>query len=231
MTLLILGSPIPASARTITADVDNRTCVVADARTSPVVEFWDDLEGDVRNRRLDELDAQDPGIRADIESYIATGSPGPSQLQERLDSLGSGEGLAMLVPEVTDPDAAAQYKTEYSYDEARSTVDAITDDPAAGVLEQLRQAGGTRIAEIRTDTFAQRSEEFNAIQLGLRDDFQECIDEIDRARPIPVQYLILGGAGILAVAALVIRAWSNSRRSNRHSGRDHRESPTANPGD
>ncbi|NLZ58524.1 MAG: hypothetical protein GX898_09545 [Corynebacterium sp.] len=221
----LLGSPI-AGADTITADTDREMCIASENDTSGVVTFWEGVEQDVRDQRLSELDEQDPGIKDAIEAYIAEAPSAPSAavLQTRLDALETGEGLAMLLPEsttdleVVDPQNQQRFQTDYTYDEAKQIVADIPEEPAINVQTQLDQAAAasTRLAEIRAEVFSQRTEDYNQTQFDLRDDFQSCIDEIEDARPIPAQYLILGGAGILALAALGLRAWSNSRTPNRH---------------
>lgn len=195
---------------------------------SSVIRFWEELEADVREQRLTELDTQDPGIKTDIEAFIAEDPVAPSaaELQRRLDALGAGEGLAMLLPESrTDPEVVdlqnrQRFQTDYTYDEAQQIIEDIPEDPAANVQQQLDQAAdaGTRLAEIRSEVFSERTEEYNQTQFELREDFQACVDAIDDARPIPLQYLILGGAIALALVALGIRAWSNSRKGTRHAG-------------
>lgn len=229
LTAAVAGAPALASATTVTADLDRQMCIASDSDTSAVVEFWDSLEADVRDARISELDAADPGFRAALDAYIAgdPGAPGAAELQSRMDTLHSGEGLAMLLPEeTTDPEVlaqqeATQFKTEYTYDEAVETAGAIAGDPAAAVLPQLEAAAaeGTRTAQLRAEVFAQRTADYNRTQLELRDEFQACVDAIDDARPIPLQYLILGGALALAALALAARAWSNHRRGNRHERR------------
>lgn len=225
----VLGFPAAASASTVTVDLDRQLCIASDSDSSEVVAFWDTLEEDVRKARIDELDAADPGFRAVVEAYVAGAPDAPSatDLQTRMDALNSGEGLAMLLPEeTTDPEVlaqqeATQFKTEYTYEEAVETAGAISDDPAGTVLPQLEEAAaqGTRTAELRAETFAQRTGEYNRTQLELRDEFQACVDAIDDARPIPLQYLILGAAVLIAVLALAARAWSNHRRGSRHERR------------
>lgn len=113
-----------------------------------------------------------------------------------------------------------RFQTDYTYDEAQQIIEDIPEDPAANVQQQLDQAAdaGTRLAEIRSEVFSERTEEYNQTQFELREDFQACVDAIDDARPIPLQYLILGGAIALALVALGIRAWSNSRKGTRHAG-------------
>lgn len=223
-----LSSPI-ALADTISADTEREICIASENDTSSVVTFWDELEATIREQRLIELDEQDPGIKEGIEAFIAAAPDAPSaaELQTRLDALDSGEGLAMLLPEsttdpaVVDTQNQQKFQTEYSYDEARQIVADIPEDPATNVQTQLDEAAAasTRLAELRATAFAQQTEEYNQTQFELQDDFQACIDEIDDARPIPVQYLILGGAGILALAALGFRAWSNSKKGSRHDRR------------
>src|SRR5699024_3931115 len=193
-----------------------------------VIRFWENLEDDVRDQRLTELDAEDPGIKTDIEEFIAEEPVAPSaaELQRRLDAVEAGEGLAMLLPESrTDPEVVdlqnrQRFQTDYTYDEAQQIIEDIPEDPAANVQQQLDQAAdaGTRLAEIRSEMFSERTEEYNQTQFGLREEFQACVDAIDDARPIPLQYLILGGAIALALVALGIRAWSNSRKGTRHAG-------------
>lgn len=226
ITTTLLVSPAIAAADTISADIDREMCIASENDTSSVVTFWEDLEEDVRSQRLAELDDQDPGIGADIEAFIAEspGAPTAAELQSRLDALETGEGLAMLLPEsttdleVVDPQNQQKFQTDYSYDEAKQIVADIPEDPAVNVQTQLDQAAtaSTRLAEIRAEVFSERTEDYNQTQFELRDDFQSCIDEIDDARPIPVQYLILGGAILLAVVALAVTAWTNSRRPTRH---------------
>ena len=222
-----LGAPV-ALADTITADTERETCVASQNDNSSVIRFWEDLEAEVREQRLTELDAQDPGLKTDIEAFIAEDPVAPSaaDLQRRLDAIEAGEGLAMLLPESrTDPEVVElqnqqRFQTDYTYDEAREIIEDIPEDPASNVQEQLDQAAdvGTRLAEIRSEVFSQRTEEYNQTQFELREDFQACVDAIDDARPIPLQYLILGGAILLALVALGIRAWGNSRKSTRHAG-------------
>lgn len=221
----LLGSPI-AGADTITADTGREICVASDSDTSSVVTFWEDLEQDVRELRLNELDEQDPGLKADIEAYIDQDPAAPSaaDLQTRLDALNTGEGLAMLLPEsttdlnVVDPQNQQKFQTEYTYDEARQIVADIPEDPATNVQTQLEEAAAasTRLAEIRAEVFAERTTDYNQTQFELRDDFQSCVDEIEDARPIPLQYLILGGAVLIALIALGVTAWRNSKKTNRH---------------
>lgn len=225
--ILTLGTPV-VLADTITADTERETCVANQNDNSSVIRFWENLEADVREQRLTELDARDPGIKADIEAFIAEEPVAPSaaDLQRRLDATGAGEGLAMLLPESsTDPEVVdlqnrQRFQTDYTYDEAREIIDDIPENPATNVQQQLDQAAddGTRLAEIRSEIFSQRTEEYNQTQFELREDFQACVDEIDDARPIPLQYLILGGALLLALVALGVRAWSNSRKTTRHAG-------------
>lgn len=220
-----ISSPA-AAADTITADTEREICTASENDTSSVVTFWEELETDVKNQRLTELDSQDPGLKADIEAYIAESPAAPSaaDLQVRLDALESGEGLAMLLPEsTTDPDVVdtenqQKFQTEYTYDEAKQIVADIPQDPATNVQTQLDEAAtaGTRVSEIRAGVFSERTEDYNQTQFELQDDFQACVDEIDDARPIPVQYLILGGAIIIVAGALAFRAWSNSKKSERH---------------
>lgn len=222
-----LGTP-GAVADTITADTDRETCVASQNDNSSVIRFWDELETDVRERRLTELDARDPGLKNDIEAFIAEDPVAPSaaDLQRRLDEIDAGEGLAMLLPESrTDPEVVdlqnrQRFQTDYTYDEAREIIADIPEDPATNVQQQLDQAAdaGTRLAEIRSEVFSERTEDYNQTQFELREDFQACVDAIDDARPIPLQYLILGGAIVLALVALGIRAWGNSRKSTRHGG-------------
>lgn len=221
----LLGSPI-AGADTITADTDREMCIASENDTSGVVTFWEGVEQDVRDQRLSELDEQDPGIKDAIEAYIAEAPSAPSAavLQTRLDALETGEGLAMLLPEsstdpdVVDPQNQQKFQTEYTYDEARQIVADIPEDPATNVQTQLDEAAAasTRLAEIRADVFAEHTADYNQTQFELRDDFQACVNEIEDARPIPLQYLILGGAVLLALIALGVRAWSNSKKTNRH---------------
>lgn len=217
----VLHSPL-ASAATLNADVENETCVASNTDSSPVVQFWEDLEADVRATRIAELEAQDPEISAAIASFVAKdpAAPTATEIQTRLDALNSGEGLAMLIPEdSTDPTLAVateDFKTTYTYDEARGVIDGISEDPAAKVLSQLEDAATTRIAEIRVEKFSAQTAQYNDTQEALKADFQACVDAIDEARPIPLQYLILGGAGALAAVALGLRAWSNSRKNARH---------------
>ncbi|ALC05131.1 hypothetical protein CDES_03390 [Corynebacterium deserti GIMN1.010] len=225
VAISVISTPI-AGAATLEADTSQEKCVATNTDDSAVVHFWDSLEDDVREQRLDELDAQDPGIKAAIESYIAqdSGAPTSAELQTRLDNIQSGEGLAMLIPEdstdpaLVDPNATEQFKTEYTYDEAVSIANSITDDSAASVLTQLQEAAeaSTRTAEIRAEKFAERTDDYNQTQQALKADFQACIDTIDDARPIPTQYLILGGAIAVAIIALGARAWSNSRKTSKH---------------
>lgn len=222
-----LGAPV-ALADTITANTERETCVASQNDNSSVIRFWEELEADVREQRLTELDTQDPGIKTDIEAFIAEDPVAPSaaELQRRLDAVGAGEGLAMLLPESrTDPEVVdlqnrQRFQTDYTYDEAQQIIEDIPEDPAANVQQQLDQAAdaGTRLAEIRSEVFSERTEEYNQTQFELREDFQACVDAIDDARPIPLQYLILGGAIALALVALGIRAWSNSRKGTRHAG-------------
>ncbi len=226
IAVISLMSVPTAIADTITADTDREVCIASDNKTSSVVTFWDTLEDDVREQRLQELDQQDPGLKTAIEAYIAEDPDAATgaQLQMRLDAVDAGEGLAMLLPEeTTDPEVVAaeaqqQFKTEYTYDEAVSTAEAISENPAANVYEQLEAAAdeSTRIAEIRAEVFSGRTEHYNQTQFELRNDFQACVDAIEDARPIPAQYLILGGAVILALGALALRAWTNSKRSSQH---------------
>lgn len=221
----IISSPT-AAAENITADTERQMCIAGENDSSGVVTFWEDLEADVKDQRLTELNAQDPSIKVDIEAFIAEDPTAPSaaDLQIRLDALDSGEGLAMLLPEsTTDPEIVdtenqQRFQTEYTYDEAKQIVADIPEDPSVNVGTQLDEAGaiGTRLAQIRAEVFSERTEEYNQSQFELRDDFQACIDAIDDARPIPVQYLIMGGAIIIALVALGIRAWTNAKKSTRH---------------
>lgn len=221
----IISSPT-ATADTITADTERQMCIASENDSSSVVTFWEDLEADVRDQRLSELDAEAPGIKADIEAFIAEqpSAPSAADLQIRLDALGSGEGLAMLLPdsstdpEIVDIENQQRFQTDYTYEEAKQIVADIPGDPAVNVQTQLEEAArsGTRLPRIRAEVFATRTEQYNQTQFELRDDFQACIDEIDDARPIPAQYLILGAAVVIALGALAIRAWSNSRKSSRH---------------
>lgn len=223
---LILASAmsIPtASAATLQADTEKEVCIATNTENSAVVTFWNSLEDKVRETRLTELKAQDPGIKDAVESYIAQdeNAPTAAELQQRLDAAQSGEGLAMLLPndaDLADPYAGESFKTEYTYDEAVQTIDTIKDDPAPDVLSQLQEAAktGTRTSEIRADVFAERTAEYNESQAALKADFQACVDAIDDARPLPLQYVILGGAVALALIVLAIRAWSNSRKSTKH---------------
>ncbi|WP_096454575.1 hypothetical protein [Corynebacterium suranareeae] len=213
-----------ASAATLSADTEREMCVANNTENSAVVSFWNSLEDTVREQRLDELDTLDPGLKAAIESYIAQDADAPTaaELQVRLDNIGSGEGLAMLLPNdptLADPNAEQSFKTEYTYDEAVDIINGFSDDPASGVLTQLQQAAttGTRTAEIRAEVFADRAPDYNESQTALKEDFQNCVDAIDDARPIPLQYILLGGAIALAVIVLAIRAWSNSRKTSKHS--------------
>lgn len=219
--LIATAVSIPtASAATLTADTDKELCIASNTDDSAVVTFWNSIEDSVREQRLDELDAQDPGIKAAIESYIAQddNAPTPAELQVRLDAIESGEGLAMLLPDdptLADPNAEESFKTEYTYDEAKDIISGFSSD----VLSQLQQAAttGTRTAEIRAEVFADRTDDYNESQTALKEDFQNCIDTIDAARPIPLQYILIGGAIALAVIVLGIRAWTNSRKQSKHS--------------
>lgn len=222
--LIATAVSIPtASAATLTADTDRELCIASNTDDSAVVTFWNSIEDSVREQRLDELDAQDPGIKAAIESYIAQddNAPTAAELQVRLDAIESGEGLAMLLPDdptLADPNAEESFKTEYTYDEAKDIISGFSSDPASDVLSQLQQAAttGTRTAEIRAEVFADRTDDYNESQTALKEDFQNCIDAIDDARPIPLQYILIGGAIVLAVIVLGIRAWTNSRKKNKH---------------
>lgn len=227
-TAALLGvvcSPV-ATADTITADTAREMCIASENDNSSVVSFWKDLEQQVRQQRLEELDAQSPGIKAEVEAYIAEDplAPSAAELQNKLDAIAAGEGLAMLLPEsTTDPEVVdlqnqQRFQTEYTYDEARQIVADIPEDPATDVQGQLDQAAvaGTRVAAIRAEVFSERTADYEQTQFELRDDFQACVDEIEDARPIPLQYLILGGAVLLALAALGVTAWMNSKKTNRH---------------
>lgn len=226
LPVLLLASAVSmptASAATLTADTDKELCIASNTDDSAVVSFWNFIEDAVHNQRLAELDTQDPGLKTAIESYINQDPEAPSaaELQVRLDAVQSGEGLAMLLPDdptLADPNIEGSFQTEYTYDEATNIVSGFSQDPAADVLNQLQQAAstGTRTAEIRAEFFAEHTQKYNESQVALQEDFQHCIDAIDDARPLPLQYILLGGAVALAVIVLGIRAWSNSRKTSRH---------------
>ncbi|MFP7364974.1 hypothetical protein SFC07_04215 [Corynebacterium callunae] len=218
-----LNTPL-AQAATLQADVESETCVATNTDSAPVVQFWSELEEDVRATRLAELEATDPGITVAIASYVAKepGAPTAAELQTRLDADQSGEGLAMLIPEDASdsslPGNTEDFKTTYTYDEAKSAIAGISDDPAAHVLTQLQDAAATstRIAEIRAEKFAEKTQDYNETQQSLKSDFQACVDAIDAARPFPVQYLIVGAVVAIALVALALRAFSNARKTARH---------------
>ncbi|MEZ2121580.1 MULTISPECIES: hypothetical protein [unclassified Corynebacterium] len=194
---------------------------------SDVVRFWTTLEEEARNKRLNELDALDPGLRSAIEKYDSSTDapdiPSPTDLQRRIGAVGGAEGLGMLTTTTAEDagveSSAADHKTEYTEQETRAAAAAIATDPAAQIRDALRSqaATGTRLDEIKAELFNDRAAEYNRTQEHLRNSLLDCADELKKATPLPTWIWIVGAITLTALLATVLTAIKNARRKNRHS--------------
>ncbi|MCX7444835.1 hypothetical protein OS125_06200 [Corynebacterium sp. P7003] len=226
-TCVLTVCAVPAAAYTVTADTTRMVCSVdPEEEGSDVVQFWRTLDEDARNQRLDELDEADPGLRSAIEAYDSPtngpDSPTPADLQRRIGEAGGTEGLGMLTTLTAEdagvPGEPTGHKTEYTEQEARDAATAIGADPGAKVGEALweQAATGPRLEVIRAELFTGRAGDYNRTQEHLRQSLVECADELRDAEPLPTWIWFLGGAATLAVLAVALTAFRNSRKPNRH---------------
>lgn len=226
---IVVSFAIPAAAATqhvytITADKEAGVCRVNPRQEdSGIVQFWDNLQADAAKQRLEELEAQVPGIKPAIEAYDTQqpSAQSPGELQEMLTQAGAAEGVGMLAPH---REAAADGvpgadneppELTYTVEQAESAAKTIADNPTGAAEESLKaqSASGLRIAKIQEDLFAQRKGEFESLQKQLRKDLQDCAKQL-KGRPLGLY--LTGGVVLLGVLVLGLVAVMNSRKRNRH---------------